>query len=73
MPHQISLRQISALPEEILEKILLDAAILNASPTSDNNADVYRQLAAVCRLWKKVVGGDEFCDEFLRRLKSACK
>ena len=58
---------------EILEKILLDAAILNASPTSDNNAEVYRHLAAVSRLWKKVVDGEEFRAEFLRRLKSARK
>ena len=56
-----------------MEAILLDAAILNASPTSDNNHDVYYNLAAVCRLWRKIIEGDVFRDEFIRRLVTVCK
>ena len=61
---------MSALPLEMVEKIMLDAAISKASPTFDNNAEVYRDLAAVCRQWKDVLDGEQFRRQFLRLLIS---
>ena len=57
----------------MLEKILSDAAISKASPMVDNNIEVYRDLAAVCRLWKDVIDGDHFREEFVHRLHVRCK
>ena len=57
----------------MLEKILLDAAILKAHPTRDNNSDVHRSLASVCVLWKDIVDGDQFYKMFCRGVGLQCQ
>ena len=58
--------EIRSLPVEILDKILLEAAILRASKLEDDNAEVYRDLASVCRLWRNVIETDHFRRKFIR-------
>lgn len=65
--------QMSTLPVELLEKILLDCAIRKADPVFDNNSDVYHDLAVVCRLWKDIIDSDHFRSNFLSRLKFTCR
>ena len=65
--------QISTLPLEMLEKILLEAAVSKASPYLNNNADVYHDLAAVCSLWKDIIDGDHFRWTFKYRVLSTCE
>ena len=57
----------------MLEKILLDVAMLNAHPVHDNNSEVFQNLAAVCCLWKDIVDSDHFCMMFRNRLRSVCE
>ena len=70
-----SLLQMSSLPEEMLEKVLLELAVLKASPfpSTNNDEEVFRELAAVCEQWKRIVNGGEFHKMFLDRAKTACK
>ena len=53
---------LSSLPDEILEKILLDAAFDRASSLFDDNLEAFRGLALVCTRWKTIVQGDVFSD-----------
>ena len=71
----MSLIQISSLPEEMLEMILLEVAVMKASRHlfSDNNDEIYRDLAVVCQQWKRIIEGDEFCKMFLDRVHDNCE
>ena len=65
--------QISNLPVEMVEKILAEAAVAMASPRSDNNSEVYRDLAAVCSQWKEILDGDVFRQNFLDEVRRRCE
>ena len=65
-------RQIHKLPAEMVEKILLDAAISEASPVYDNNDEIFRKLKDVCGFWKEIVNSDHFLQLFQRRLRARC-
>ena len=64
---------MASLPNEILEMILLDAAVLKARPMRDDYSKIYGDLAAVCGLWKDILDGDHFRRTFRSRLRSICK
>ena len=59
---------MSSLPEEIVEKILIEAAVDRSSPTDDDIQSVYHGLASVCRQWRHIFDGTIFQRTFIRRL-----
>ena len=66
---------MASFPEELLEKVLVEAAVMKASrgPICNNNERVYRGLAGVWRQWKRVVEDEEFREMFLYRVNRDCK
>ena len=56
------------MPVEMLEKILLYAAVSKSSPMENNSLDVYRGLASVCRLWRDVMESDHFRYMYLEQI-----
>ena len=63
--------QILALPAEMIQKISVEAAILNTLDARELRTyylDVYRSLATVCLQWKEILRRPDFQKEFLAQL-----
>lgn len=63
------LTEIHDIPDEVLERILLEAAVASATDRDDvDYDDVLDSLSRVCRLWDRLVQSDWFRDRFVDTL-----
>ena len=66
-------RHITGLPTEMVEKILLEAALMTVDPIANNGLPIYRNLAGVCRLWRSILDKEIFHNTFLTAIAALCE